>query len=405
MDAFVYSSFEPDMAQLVDTTPQQETAVLVALSTPQQPSTRVREHLDELAFLALTLSIAIRRTFVQNLPGPHSRTFVGKGKLDEITSFVKEQQVSWVIFDDELSPSQVRNLERTLSCGVMDRTLLILNIFAMRAQTVQAKTQVALAQYQYLLPRLTRMWSHLSKQKGGSAGMRGPGEKELETDRRIVQKKITQLRKKLVTIDRQHVAQRKTRAQIIRVALVGYTNVGKSTLMCVLSKTNAYTENKLFATISSTVRRVEVEGIPFLLTDTVGFIRKLPHMLIESFKSTLDEVREADILLHVVDVANPAHEEHMQVVQNTLQEIGVKDTPTILVFNKVDQVELPEDTQQAADSLATTQQSPAYERHWPAVFVSATQGTRIETLKRLLRRQVYQQHRKIYPNCLTSVSY
>jgi GTPase len=390
------------MSQYTDTAPQQKKAVLVALTTSRQSSTATREHVDELAFLAFTLGIKPLKIFIQNLEIPNSKTVVGKGKLEEIVAFVKDNQVDLVIFDDELSPSQLRNLEGALQCEIIDRNLLILNIFAMRAQTTQAKTQVELAQYQYLLPRLTRMWSHLSRQKGGSAGMRGPGEKELETDRRVVQDKIAQLRKKLEAIERQSATQRKTRARITRVALVGYTNVGKSTLMRVLSKENVHTEDKLFATISSTVRRVVMHDIPFLLTDTVGFIRKLPHTLIECFKSTLDEVREADILLHVIDISHPAHEEHMKVVQETLQEIGVVDIPTILVFNKVDQIKPTETTQEPATSLESLQQALSDQGHAPAVFISATQQANIVALKDLLFQQVYLRHMKIYPNYLKS---
>lgn len=386
------------MKQLIDTKPQQEKAVLVALITPQQSSTQVKEHLDELAFLALTLGIKTIHNFVQSVKAPHTKTVVGKGKLEEIAAFVQAQRIDWVIFDDEISPSQVRNLENGLSCKVIDRNLLILNIFAMRAKTTQAKTQVELAQYQYLLPRLTRMWSHLSSQKGGSTGMRGPGEKELETDRRIAQDKITHLRKKLGAIERQNITQRKQRAQIVRVALVGYTNVGKSTLMRVLSKENVYTEDKLFATISSTVRKVVLRDVPFLLTDTVGFIRKLPHNLIECFQSTLDEVREADILLHVVDIANPAYEEHIEVVEATLQEIGAGDIPTILVLNKMDRLRENKEIQAFDAHLAHMQEVTSKQKHM--VYISATQQDNIEVLKDLLFQQVYLEHMKIYPNYL-----
>lgn len=376
----------------VETKSQKETAVLVALSTPQQPVPKTQEYLDELAFLARTLSINVLHTFTQRLERPNVKTLVGKGKLQEIDTFVKAHKADMVIFDDELSPSQVRNLETTLQCKVLDRSLLILDIFAMRAQTTQAKTQVELAQYQYLLPRLTRMWTHLSRQKGGSTGMRGPGEKELETDRRIVQEKIALLRKKLKDIDRQTITQRKGRERQVRVALVGYTNVGKSTLMQTLAKANVYAEDKLFATIGSTVRKVVLQDLPFLLTDTVGFIRKLPHTLIECFKSTLDEVREADILLHVVDIAHPAHEEHMQVVQSTLQEIGVIDVPTILVFNKIDL--LSAEAQEAAQTsyLSYTNQ--------PAAFIAAKERVNIDTLKELLYQQIRPLHLQIYPNYL-----
>ena len=387
----------------MDTIPQQETTVLVALSTPQQSRAKTEEYLDELAFLAFTLGIKTINTFTQQLDTPDVKTFVGKGKLAEIEAFVKAQQAAIVIFDDELSPSQVRNLEATLQCKVLDRNLLILNIFAMRAKTTQAKTQVELAQYKYLLPRLTRMWTHLSRQKGGNTGMRGPGEKELETDRRIVQTKISRLRKKLAAIERQGITQRKNREQLVRVALVGYTNVGKSTLMRLLSKENVHTEDKLFATIDSTVRKVVMHDIPFLLTDTVGFIRKLPHTLIECFKSTLAEVKEADILLHVVDISHPACEEHIRVVQKTLQEIGVAEVPTILVGNKVDQLDKSKETEEA--SSVAWQQAHLQEEGHSTVLISAAQQDNIETLKQLLFQQVYQRHIKIYPNYLSSAFY
>lgn len=389
------------MAQYINTVPQQETAVLVALITPQQPKAKAKEYLDELAFLAFTLGIKVLNTFTQRLEAPDTKTFVGKGKLAEIEPFVKAHQ-AMVIFDDELSPSQVRNLEAVLQCKVLDRNLLILNIFAMRAKTTQAKIQVELAQYQYLLPRLTRMWTHLSRQKGGNTGMRGPGEKELETDRRIAQTKIARLRKKLEAIEQQSIIQRKHRKQLVRVALVGYTNVGKSTLMRVLSKTNVHAEDKLFATIDATVRKVVMHEIPFLLTDTVGFIRKLPHTLIECFKSTLAEVREADILLHVVDIAHPAWEEQIQTVQKTLQDIGAVDIPTILVGNKVDQLDTGEETNDTSAGLVALQQAYAHQEGQTAVLISATQKDNIETLKDLLFQQVYQQHIKIYPNYLNS---
>ena len=387
-------------AKNIDTGPQQVTAVLVALKTTQQSNAQTQEYLDELAFLALTSGIKTINTFTQNLEAPNVKTLVGKGKLAEITAYVQEQQIDKVIFDDELSPSQVRNLEAALQCQVLDRSLLILNIFAMRAQTTQAKTQVELAQYQYLLPRLTRMWTHLSKQKGGNPGMRGPGEKELETDRRIIQNKITLLRKKLETIERQSATQRKNRTQIVRAALVGYTNAGKSTLMQILSKTAVHAENKLFATINSTVRKVVLQNIPFLLTDTVGFIRKLPHTLIKAFRSTLDEVREADILLHVVDISHPAHEEHIKVVQETLQEIGIIDIPTILVCNKADQLKDTTKIPEAASQLYITQCH--YQTNQPTVLISAKQQDNIDTLKDLIVQQIEQKHRNIYPNYLKS---
>ncbi|MCU0317998.1 MAG: GTPase HflX [Amoebophilaceae bacterium] len=393
------------MAQYIDTAPKQETAALVAVTTPQQSGTRTKEHVEELAFLAFTLGIKTLDIFTQNLATPNAKTVVGKGKLEEIAFFVKEQQVDLVIFDDELSPSQVRNLEGALHCKVIDRNLLILNIFAMRAKTNQAKTQVELAQYKYVLPRLTRMWAHLSRQKGGSAGMRGPGNKELETDRRIAQDRIAHLHRKLEAIERQSVTQRKTRARITRVALAGYTNVGKSTLMRVLSKSNVHVEDKLFATIDSTVRKVAIHGIPFLLTDTVGFIRKLPHTLVECFKSTLNEIKEADIILHVVDISHPAHREHIEVVQKTLQEIGVLEVPTILVFNKIDQLNTNEGTKEAAAEAASLQQTSLLQKNDSAVYISAQQQENIEVLKEVLYQQVYLQHMKIYPNYLKEEAY
>ena len=392
------------MAQHIDTAPQQETAVLVALITPQQPKAKTEEYLNELALLASTLGIKVLTTFTQHLAAPDVKTFVGKGKLAEIETFVTAHP-AMVIFDDELSPSQANNLEATLQCKVLDRNLLILNIFAMRAKTTQAKIQVELAQYQYLLPRLTRMWTHLSRQKGGNTGMRGPGEKELETDRRIVQAKIARLRKKLAAIERQSIIQRKHRNQLVRVALVGYTNAGKSTLMRVLSKAEVHAEDKLFATIDATVRKVFMHGIPFLLTDTVGFIRKLPHTLIACFKSTLAEVSEADILLHVVDIAHPAWEEQMQVVQETLQEIGVVDVPTILIGNKVDQLDIAEKIQEPTTSSVALQQAHPNQEGQPTVLISATQQDNIDELKHLLRQQVYQQHMKIYPHYLNRPGY
>ncbi len=380
------------MSAYTDTMPPPTTAALVALTTPQQPTALTLEYLEELAFLAFTAGISTVATFTQRLEVPNVKTLVGKGKLMEIKACVQEQRVDQVIFDDELTPSQVRNIEATLQCPVLDRNLLIMNIFAMRAQTNQAKTQVALAQYQYLLPRLTRMWTHLSRQKGGGAGMRGPGEKELETDRRIVQKKIALLSKKLEAIERQSATQRQRRGQLVRVALVGYTNVGKSTLMQVLSGAPVLAEDKLFATIGSTVRKVVLQGYPFLLTDTVGFIRKLPHTLIECFRSTLAEVREADVLLHVVDASHPAHEEHMRVVQQTLQEIGVTDVPTILVLNKADKLQEAE--------------APHYLHHagLPTVLVSATQRDNVAALHSVLVEHVALQHHKIYPNFLKSAA-
>jgi GTP-binding protein HflX len=312
-----------------------EKVVLVGVITQNQDEDKSKEYLDELEFLALTAGGKVKKRFSQKLAIPNSKTYIGTGKLEEIKDYIAANDVQTVIFDDELSPSQGRNIERVLNCKILDRTNLILDIFAQRAQTSYAKTQVELAQCQYLLPRLTRMWTHLDKQKGG-IGMRGPGETEIETDRRIIRDKITLLRKKLAKIDKQMAVQRKNRGKMVRVALVGYTNVGKSTLMNVISKSDVFAENKLFATLDTTVRKVVIKNIPFLLTDTVGFIRKLPTQLVESFKSTLDEVREADLLLHIVDISHPNFEDHIDSVNKILGEIESKDKPTLMVFNKID---------------------------------------------------------------------
>ena len=312
-----------------------EEAVLIGIITQSQDETKSNEYLDELEFLTLTAGgIAVKR-FVQRLEKPNPKTFLGEGKLDEVRAYMKTNNIETAIFDDELSSGQLRNIEKVLECKVLDRTNLILDIFASRAQTSYARTQVELAQCQYLLPRLTRLWTHLERQKGG-IGMRGPGETEIETDRRIIRDKIVLLKEKLKTIDKQMAVQRKNRGKMVRVALVGYTNVGKSTLMNVISKSDVFAENKLFATLDTTVRKVVIKNIPFLLTDTVGFIRKLPTQLVESFKSTLDEVREADLLLHVVDIAHPNFEDHIHSVEKILEEIKSSNKPTIMVFNKID---------------------------------------------------------------------
>jgi GTP-binding protein HflX len=394
---------------------KQETAVLVALATSKQSLEKTKEYLDELAFLAETSGVKTLYRFTQKLEKPDSRTFVGKGKLEEITAFVTDKAVDMVIFDDDLSPSQVRNLETELQCKILDRSLLILNIFSIRAQTSQAKTQVELAQYQYLLPRLTRMWSHLSKQKGG-IGMRGPGEKELETDRRIVRDKISLLRDKLDKIEKQGFTQRKSRDKMVRVALVGYTNVGKSTLMHLISKSDVFAENKLFATVDSTVRKVVYNQIPFLLTDTVGFIRKLPTTLIESFKSTLDEIREADLLLHVVDASHSSYEEQIHIVNATLAEIGAADKPMVLVFNKIDLLAATVSTnghsqQHENDEPKTEQQhgpmsleglkaSVMNHHATDTVFVAAEKGLNMDALRDLLFEKISQIHYTIFPNYL-----
>ena len=315
---------------------QEECAVLVGLIQKDQTEEQVQEYLDELEFLALTAGAQAKKRFIQKLPHPDSRTFIGKGKLEEIKAYIeKYEEINMVIFDDDLTGKQVHILEEMLKVKIIDRSSLILDIFASRAQSAQAKTQVELAQLQYLLPRLRGLWTHLERQRGG-IGLRGPGEKEIETDRRIVRDKITFLKDKLDKIDRQSTTQRKNRGEYIRVALVGYTNVGKSTLMNLLSKSDVFAENKLFATLDTTVRKVVFDNVPFLLSDTVGFIRKLPHHLIESFKSTLDEVRESDILLHVVDIAHPQHEDHIRTVNSTLEELGAGEKPTLFVFNKID---------------------------------------------------------------------
>ncbi|MHB9147479.1 MAG: GTPase HflX [Candidatus Amoebophilus sp.] len=392
------------MTAYIETATKQETAVLVSLATLKQPLQKAKEYLAELSLLCYTLNIKPVSTFIQQLDRPQSGTLIGKGKLEEIKTFIQTKEVDKVIFDEELTPSQTRNLERILERPILDRNSIILAIFAMRAKTRQAKIQVELAQYQYLLPRLTKMWSHLSRQKGGFSGMRGPGEKELETDRRIVQDKISLLRKKLESINKQSITQRKTRQDLVRVALVGYTNVGKSTLMHLLSKSDAYVEDKLFATITSTVRRVVINHIPFLLTDTVGFIRKLPHTLIESFKSTLDEIREADILLHVVDASHSACEEHIQVVQQTLHEIGAEHIPTILVFNKMDQLEEENSAneQQPTITMEAIRNKYAEQYGHQAIFISARQQKNIDILKDMLYQQVLNKHLLIYPNYLKS---
>lgn len=400
---------------MIETHKQPETAVLVAVSTQKQTASQTQEYLDELAFLAETSGIVTKKTFTQKLERPDVRTFVGKGKLEEIQAYVAAEPVDTIIFDDDLTPAQVRNLEAEFKdIKVLDRSLLILNIFSMRAQTAQSRVQVELAQYQYIYPRLTRMWTHLSRQKGG-AGMRGPGEKELETDRRIVKDRIAFLKEKLEKIDKQSQTRRKERDRLVRVALVGYTNVGKSTLMRTVAKTDVFAENKLFATVDSTVRKVTLGNIPFLLTDTVGFIRKLPTMLIESFKSTLDEVREADILLHVVDISHPSFEEHIDVVHKTLIELGVADKPVVLVFNKMDAF-VPKEEWAPEFDAETEGEVPADQRRQTAltylkrmnlakqaehvVFVSAQTGENLSELRELLYEMVKERHFQIYPNWL-----
>lgn len=376
-----------------------ETAVLVGVITDSQGEEQTEEYLSELAFLATTAGAETKKAYTQRLDVPHPATFIGKGKLEEVSAYVKENKIDMVIFDDDLSPAQLRNVERQVNCKVLDRSNLILDIFASRARTAHAKTQVELAQYQYILPRLTRMWTHLERQKGG-IGLRGPGETQIETDRRIIQKKISLLRKDLEKIDKQMSMQRANRGQLVRAALVGYTNVGKSTVMNLLSKSDVFAENKLFATLDTTVRKIVLGRMPFLLSDTVGFIRKLPHQLVESFKSTLDEVREADVLIHVIDVSHPQFEDHHQVVNETLRDIGVEDKPTILVFNKIDRWRKVLDPQDPLAGLEEGDGLNALKRSWMSrlsdhercVFISAVKKENIDELRDVL----YEEVKKIY---------
>lgn len=374
-------------------------AILVALGEKDRPEL-TDEHLDELAFLAETAGIETVQRFIQKLPHPDVRTFVGKGKLEEIKAVAAAQHVDNIIFDDDLSPSQLRNLEKEFNTDedvkvrVYDRSLLILDIFLMRAQSAQARTQVELAMNQYLLPRLTRMWTHLERQRGGTGTRGGSGEREIETDRRNIRFRISLLEDELEKIDKQRKTQRKSRGNVVRVALVGYTNVGKSTLMNVLSKSDVKAENKLFATVDATVRKVVIADLPFLLSDTVGFIRKLPHHLIESFKSTLDEVREADLLLHVVDVAHPFHLNHIEVVKNTLAEIGAGDITTVLVLNKIDLLETNQDSVKV-EELSGNYRQLGFNK---IVFISASRKDNLLGLKKLLFEEVKKKHLKIYPN-------
>lgn len=380
----------------------EETCVLVGVIADGTTEEQAQEYLDELEFLAETAGAIAQQQFLQRLPKPNSKTYVGTGKLDEIKDYVEANDIDLIIFDDELSPSQLRNIERVFEKKVLDRNNLILDIFASRARTADAKTQVELAQLQYLLPRLTRMWTHLERQKGG-IGMRGPGETQIETDRRIIQQKISLLKKKLESIDKQKAVQRGNRGQLVRVALVGYTNVGKSTIMNMLSKSEVFAENKLFATLDTTVRKVVIENLPFLLTDTVGFIRKLPHQLVESFKSTLDEVREADILVHVLDISHPNFEDHYNVVNQTISEIDTLDKPTIVVFNKIDayvpdeydEFDLREDIRLNIDDLKKSWMAKLNETK--CVFISAQDKENIEEFKAILYKEVRSIFEKRYP--------
>ena len=380
-----------------------EKTIFVSVITPDSSVEQVNEYLDELQFLAETAGAIGEKRFVQKVDKPNSKTYVGSGKLEEIKAYITENEISLIIFDDELSPSQLRNLEREFECRILDRTNLILDIFAQRAKTAYAKTQVELAQYQYLLPRLTRMWTHLERQRGG-IGMRGPGESQIETDRRIILDKISRLKDQLKKIDKQMASQRSNRGNMVRISLVGYTNVGKSTLMNLLAKSDVFAENKLFATLDTTVRKVVIENVPFLLSDTVGFIRKLPHQLVESFKSTLDEVREADILMHVVDISHPNFEEQIRVVKNTLQEIGAGDKPTFMVFNKIDAYKYVEQDEfdlgpkkRENYSLEELKNSWMYKENTPAIFISAKEKLHIDKLRNDLYKMVAEIHAGRWP--------
>ena len=391
------------MKEFIITQEQTERAVLVGLVTPEQSEAQVKEYLDELAFLAETAGIEPVRRFTQKADKPHAVTFVGSGKLQQIGEYVAENEIGIVVFDDELSAKQLRNIEKELKVRILDRTNLILDIFAKRAQTAHAKTQVELAQYRYMLPRLTRLWTHLERQRGG-VGMRGPGETQLETDRRIILDRISKLKRELEEIDRQKATQRRNRGKMVRVALVGYTNVGKSTLMNLLGKSDVFAENKLFATLDTTVRKVIIDNLPFLLSDTVGFIRKLPTELVESFKSTLDEVREADLLVHVVDISHPTFEEQIEVVERTLADIGCADKPIITVFNKIDAFSfIPKDeddlTPRERENIPLSELRETWMSRRPGscIFISARDRTNIAALKSLLYEHVKAIHITRFP--------
>jgi GTP-binding protein HflX len=384
-----------------DTAVKQERAVLVGVIRPGERPEETKEYLEELAFLVDTAGGKVEHVFTQKMLKPDRGTFVGTGKLEEIKGYILSEEIDLVVFDDELSPSQLRNIERELQIKVLDRSNLILDIFAGRAQTAQAKTQVELAQLQYLLPRLTRLWTHLERQKGG-IGMRGPGESQIESDRRMILEKISLLKSRLKLIDKQNETQRKNRVELIRVALVGYTNVGKSTIMNMISKSEVFAENKLFATLDTTVRKVVIENLPFLLSDTVGFIRKLPHHLVECFKSTLDEVREADILIHVVDVSHPNFEDQINVVNETLKDLGAREKETIVVFNKIDAYVSPE-AQEMHEEEKMTLTLEEFQKTWmgqnnaPALFISALNKENLEEFKQLLYDKVLAMHTQRYP--------
>ncbi|MCH7397707.1 GTPase HflX [Belliella sp. DSM 107340] len=408
------TKYAKKLQKLHETAPKEDTAVLVALIKQGQSDRQVHDYLDELAFLTETLGAKTVYRFTQRLEKPDVKSFVGTGKLEEIKTYIEHFEVDMVIFDDDLSPSQMRNLENELKVKVYDRSLLILDIFLNRAQTAQAKTQVELARFQYLLPRLTRMWTHLERQRGGTTTRGGSGEKEIETDKRDIRSRITLLKEKLKDVEKQGVTQRKSRKGIVRVSLVGYTNVGKSTLMNLITKTDILAENKLFATVDSTVRKVVLENIPFLLSDTVGFIRKLPTHLIESFKSTLDEIREADLLIHVVDISHPGFEDHITIVNQTLTELGATDKPMLLVFNKIDLVDqMPTEEEQMhmteleleeSNFLDFEKLAEAYKKKTgiSPVFMAAENGTNVEEMREALVREVKKEHKKMYPHYLES---
>ncbi|MBK7629077.1 MAG: GTPase HflX [Bacteroidales bacterium] len=389
---------------MIETNKPLERAILIGINYPGQDEREVEEFLGELSFLTETAGAEPVKRFIQKLDTPNPRTFVGSGKIEEIALFVGENDIDIAIFDDELSPSQIRNIEKALGCRILDRTNLILDIFAHRARTSHARTQVELAQYQYLLPRLTGMWTHLERQRGG-IGLRGPGETEIETDRRIIRERISLLKEQLKKIDTQMATQRKNRGKMVRVALVGYTNVGKSTFMNMLSKSDVFAENKLFATLDTTVRKVVIGNLPFLLSDTVGFIRKLPHDLVESFKSTLDEVRESDLLIHIADISHPGFEEQITVVNETLKELGATDKPTIIIFNKIDAFTYTAKDDDdltpvlreniSLDDLKKTWM--ASDKHHKTVFISAKTKENVEELRNVLYEEVKKIHIKRYP--------
>jgi len=406
-----------DASQFVISEAKAETAILVGLITKEQDEAKTTEYLDELEFLADTAGAVVVKRFTQRVGGPSSVTYVGSGKLDEIRAYIEAQEdadepVGMVIFDDELTAKQIRNIEKVLKIKILDRTSLILDIFAMRAQTAEAKTQVELAQHRYMLPRLQRLWTHLERQGGGSGsgggkgsvGLRGPGETQLEMDRRIILQRITLLKQRLVEIDKQKTTQRKNRGRLIRVALVGYTNVGKSTMMNLLSKSDVFAENKLFATLDTTVRKMTIDNLPFLLADTVGFIRKLPTDLVDSFKSTLDEVREADMLVHVVDISHPDFEDQIKVVEQTLADLGCAEKPSMLVFNKIDAYTwIPQDEDDLSEPTSENISLDELKRTWMArmqgdcLFISAKQKENIDELREILYQKVRELHVQKYP--------